>query len=163
MLRSIALALALAVLLLPTPPASAAPRNIVFILIDDLGYMDIGANNPGTFYETPNVDRIAAEGARFTQGYAANPVCGILQQPGRLSRRRGARGRLQARRAIRGRTGPPLQHHGRYDDIGEQTDLAESMPERVNAMRRKLHAWYREVDAKFLRAKEAGGPQPWRP
>ena len=49
--------------------------NIVFFLVDDLGYMDIGANNPETFYETPNVDRLAREGVRFTHGYAANPVC----------------------------------------------------------------------------------------
>ena len=51
------------------------PTNIVFFLIDDLGYMDIGANNPDTFYETPNVDRLAATSMRFTNGYAANPVC----------------------------------------------------------------------------------------
>ncbi|WP_417850617.1 sulfatase [Thalassoglobus sp.] len=49
--------------------------NFVFILVDDLGYMDIGANNPDTFYETPNVDRLAQEGIRFSDGYAANPVC----------------------------------------------------------------------------------------
>ncbi len=49
--------------------------NFVFILVDDLGYMDIGANNPETFYETPNVDRLAREGVRFSDGYAANPVC----------------------------------------------------------------------------------------
>lgn len=49
--------------------------NFVFFLVDDLGYMDIGANNPGTFYETPNIDRLAAGGMRFTNGYAANPVC----------------------------------------------------------------------------------------
>ena len=35
-------------------------KNVVVILVDDLGYMDIGANNPGTFYETPNVDALAA-------------------------------------------------------------------------------------------------------
>ncbi|MEZ6114490.1 MAG: sulfatase [Pirellulaceae bacterium] len=49
--------------------------NIVFFLVDDLGYMDIGAYNPNTFYETPNVDRLAQSGMRFTNGYAANPVC----------------------------------------------------------------------------------------
>ncbi|MCA9219250.1 MAG: sulfatase, partial [Planctomycetales bacterium] len=49
--------------------------NIVFFLVDDLGYMDIGAYNPDTFYETPNVDRLAQSGMRFTNGYAANPVC----------------------------------------------------------------------------------------
>ncbi len=57
-------------------PSRAAERpNFVFILVDDLGYMDIGANNPETFYETPHVDSLAAAGMRFTQGYAANPVC----------------------------------------------------------------------------------------
>ncbi|MDB4664861.1 sulfatase [Verrucomicrobia bacterium] len=54
---------------------TADPPNVVFILVDDLGYMDIGANNPDTFYETPHIDRLAREGMRFTQGYAANPVC----------------------------------------------------------------------------------------
>lgn len=49
--------------------------NVLFFLVDDLGYMDVGANNPDTFYETPNIDRIAQEGMRFTDGYAANPVC----------------------------------------------------------------------------------------
>lgn len=49
--------------------------NIVFILADDLGYMDIGANNPATFYETPNIDSLAKQGMRFTNGYAACPVC----------------------------------------------------------------------------------------
>jgi Sulfatase len=36
--------------------------NVVFFLADDLGFMDIGANNPQTFYETPNIDRLAAKG-----------------------------------------------------------------------------------------------------
>ncbi len=49
--------------------------SFVFILVDDLGYMDIGANNPRTFYETPAIDRIAAGGMRFTDAHAACPVC----------------------------------------------------------------------------------------
>ena len=49
--------------------------NIVFILADDLGYMDIGANNPKTFYETPNINALATQGMRFTSAYAACPVC----------------------------------------------------------------------------------------
>ncbi|MCA9269949.1 MAG: sulfatase-like hydrolase/transferase, partial [Planctomycetales bacterium] len=57
------------------PLAHGAPRNVVFFLVDDLGYMDVGCNNPETFYETPNVDRLAASGMRFTDGYAACPVC----------------------------------------------------------------------------------------
>jgi arylsulfatase A-like enzyme len=55
--------------------ATATRPNIIFILADDLGYMDIGANNPKTFYETPNIDRLAKNGMRFTQGYAACCVC----------------------------------------------------------------------------------------
>jgi arylsulfatase A-like enzyme len=49
--------------------------NIIFILADDLGQMDIGAFNPKTFYETPNIDGLAKRGMKFTQGYAACCVC----------------------------------------------------------------------------------------
>ena len=55
--------------------AESKHPNILLFLVDDLGWMDIGANNPHTFYETPNVNRLAATGMRFTQGYAACPVC----------------------------------------------------------------------------------------
>jgi arylsulfatase A-like enzyme len=48
--------------------------NIVFILVDDLGLKDLSCMG-STFYETPNVDRIAKEGTIFTQGYAACAVC----------------------------------------------------------------------------------------
>lgn len=49
--------------------------NFVVIVVDDLGYMDIGANNPRCFYDTPHIDKLAESGMRFTNGYAANPVC----------------------------------------------------------------------------------------
>ena len=55
--------------------AAAQHPNVVFILADDMGYMDIGANNPQTFYETPNIDGLARTGMRFVEGYAACPVC----------------------------------------------------------------------------------------
>ena len=55
--------------------ATVRPTNVVMILVDDLGYMDVSCNNPDTFYETPNIQRLASSGVRFTQGYAANPVC----------------------------------------------------------------------------------------
>ncbi len=47
-------------------------------------------------------------------------------------------------------------------DIGERQDLAAQYPQRVEQMRAKLHAWYKQVGAKFLEPKD-GGPQPWRP
>ena len=40
--------------------AAAGKPNVVFFLVDDLGYMDIRAYNPDSFYETPHCDRIAA-------------------------------------------------------------------------------------------------------
>jgi arylsulfatase A-like enzyme len=48
--------------------------NIVFFLIDDMGWMDVGYNG-STFYETPNIDKLAKEGMQFTNAYAACPVC----------------------------------------------------------------------------------------
>lgn len=48
--------------------------NILFILADDLGWCDLGAGG-SRFYESPHIDRIAAEGMRFTRGYAACQVC----------------------------------------------------------------------------------------
>ena len=55
--------------------AEAKKPNVVVFLVDDLGYMDIGANNPDCFYETPSIDALAKSSMRFTDGYAANPVC----------------------------------------------------------------------------------------
>jgi arylsulfatase A len=58
--------------------AAAAERpkklNFVFILIDDMGWTDLGCFG-SDFYETPNIDRLAAAGMRFTNAYAACPVC----------------------------------------------------------------------------------------
>jgi len=48
--------------------------NFVFFLIDDLGWTDLGCYG-SKFYETPNIDRLASEGMRFTEAYAACPVC----------------------------------------------------------------------------------------
>ncbi len=48
--------------------------NFVFILIDDMGWPDLGCYG-NEFHETPNIDRLAAEGMRFTDAYAACPVC----------------------------------------------------------------------------------------
>lgn len=51
------------------------PRpNFVFFLVDDLGWTDLGAYG-SAFYETPNCDRLAAEGMKFTNAYTASPVC----------------------------------------------------------------------------------------
>lgn len=50
------------------------PKNVLFILVDDLGWNDLGVYG-STFHETPHLDRLAAESTRFTQAYTPNPVC----------------------------------------------------------------------------------------
>src|SRR4051812_8978805 len=48
--------------------------NFVLILVDDMGWADVGCDG-SKFFETPNIDRLAREGMRFTDAYAACPVC----------------------------------------------------------------------------------------
>jgi arylsulfatase A-like enzyme len=62
-----------------TPPASAdrpgrEKPNIVFILADDLGYTDVACYG-SKYYETPSIDRMAAQGIRFTDGHTCGPNC----------------------------------------------------------------------------------------
>jgi arylsulfatase A len=52
----------------------AKPLNVVFFLIDDLGWNDVGASG-SDYYQTPNIDQLAKGGMRFTNGYAACNVC----------------------------------------------------------------------------------------
>ena len=55
-------------------PGDEKKLNFVFILIDDMGWSD-SACYGSTFYETPNIDKLAGEGMRFTNAYAASSVC----------------------------------------------------------------------------------------
>ncbi|MBI1372120.1 MAG: sulfatase-like hydrolase/transferase [Phycisphaera sp.] len=57
-------------------PARAAdkPLNFVLILVDDMGWMDLSCQG-STYYETPNIDKLASQGMRFTDAYAACAVC----------------------------------------------------------------------------------------
>ncbi len=59
---------------LAVPAFAQTKPNFVFILVDDLGWKDLGCFG-SSFYETPNADRLAASGMRFTNAYAACPVC----------------------------------------------------------------------------------------
>jgi arylsulfatase len=58
----------------PAAEETGRPPNIVLIFTDDQGYADVGAYGAKGF-ETPNLDRLAAEGRRFTDFYVAQPVC----------------------------------------------------------------------------------------
>ncbi len=68
----------LCALLLGACAASVPPRqeppNILYVMIDDLGWMDLACQGNARL-ETPNIDRLAREGTRFTDAYAAAPVC----------------------------------------------------------------------------------------
>ncbi len=55
-------------------PRESERPNIIFLLLDDMGYADIGAYG-NTYHHTPNIDRLAREGMRFTAAYAAAPNC----------------------------------------------------------------------------------------
>jgi arylsulfatase A len=72
-----AIILSLALVFASTVPSDAAatrPPNIVFILADDLGWADLGCYG-SKFHQTPNIDRLAKQGMRFTDAYAAAPIC----------------------------------------------------------------------------------------
>lgn len=59
-------------------PVGAQPQhrpNIIVFLADDLGIMDVGAYNPDTLYQTPNIDRLAAQATVFSNGCSTSPVC----------------------------------------------------------------------------------------
>ncbi|WP_390621811.1 sulfatase [Rubripirellula tenax] len=99
--------------------ADPATPNFVVFLVDDLGYMDIGANNPNCFYETPNIDRLSESAMRFTDGYAANPVCSPTRysmMTGKYPTRAGATNFFSGKRS--GTFNPaPLTSHMPLDEI----------------------------------------------
>jgi len=68
------LSISTAALLTPRIGAAADKPNILFILADDLAYGDLGCYGQKRIL-TPNLDRLAAEGVRFTQGYSGSTVC----------------------------------------------------------------------------------------
>jgi len=97
-----------------TLPARAAPAarrpNILLILIDDLGYGDVGCYNAESKVPTPNIDRLAAQGVRFTDAHSPSTVCTPTRYSlltGRMAFRTGFRG------VFTGAGGPCLIEEGR--------------------------------------------------
>jgi len=72
-LGALGTALAMASLAAAADPAADRP-NVIVVLVDDMGWRDLTCQGSG-FYETPHVDRLAASGLRFTNGYSACTVC----------------------------------------------------------------------------------------
>ncbi|MCC7387744.1 MAG: sulfatase [Phycisphaerales bacterium] len=109
------------------------PPNIVIMFCDDLGYGDVLEHAEG--YETPNLERMAAEGMRFTSFYAAQPVCSA-SRTGLLT------GCYPNRVGIQGALGPN-DRHGIHAD---ETTLAEVCRARgyATAIYGKWHLGHRE-------------------
>lgn len=102
-------------------------KSYVLIVVDDLGYMDIGVYNSETFYETPNIDRLAKQGMKFTDGYAANPVCSPTRfgiQTGRYPTRRAATNFFGGNRS--GNFAPAQMNHEMAQD---EITIAEALKE----------------------------------
>lgn len=102
-------------------------KNVVFILADDLGWTDLGCYG-NKFNETPNIDKLATSGIRFTQAYAACPVC----SPTRASILTGKYpARLQLTNYIKGERkdekSPVLPAHWKPFLEGSETTLPELM------------------------------------
>lgn len=114
--------------------AESKRPNFVFILADDLGWRDLSGEG-STFYESPHIDRIASQGMRFTEGYAACQVC----SPSRAS-------------ILTGKVPP---RHGITDWIGAKTGTDWNRNDRLLPAEYQHHLGHGEVTlAEALR--EAG-------
>ncbi len=95
------------------PQSTKFRPNVVFILVDDLGLVDLGVTG-SNYYETPNIDRLAKEGMVFTQGYASSRVC----SPSRASI---MTGKFTARHGITdwigAASGEEWRSHNRHDKL----------------------------------------------
>jgi len=96
------LAIAAGFLLVSCTSVVAADKpNIILILVDDMGWMDLSCQG-SDYYKTPAIDQIAAEGMRFTDGYAACAVCSPTRaavQTGRYPHRVGVTDYIRSRLA----------------------------------------------------------------
>jgi arylsulfatase A-like enzyme len=115
--------IALAVsLLLITAVAQAETKkpNVIVILADDLGYTDIGAQGIANDVKTPNIDALAAGGARFTNAYVSCPVCSP-SRAGFLT------GRYQERFGHEHNPAPELENRGKFGLPLDQVTIANEM------------------------------------
>ena len=112
-----------------TSAAAESPGrpNIIFLLVDDLGWSDAGTYG-SRFHETPHIDHLAAGGMKFTSAYAACPVCSPTRASlltGRHPVRVGITDWIKGRRASR-KSNPRFQHINDRDQLGlEEITLAE--------------------------------------
>jgi arylsulfatase A-like enzyme len=108
--------------MLPGCSSILAPPNIVIVFADDLGYGDLGVYGHPTIH-TPHLDRMAAEGMKFTQFYAAASVC-TPSRAGLLT------GRLPIRSGMAGETRRVLFPDSKLGLPAEEITIAEALKER---------------------------------
>lgn len=109
--------------------AQERPPNLVFILADDLGWSDLGVYG-SDFYETSNLDALAAEGMRFTNAYATSPVC----SPTRASILTGMHpARLRVTDWLPGRANRPDQRMLQVEDLHQLPFETITLAERLRA------------------------------
>ena len=101
-----------------TSDAAERPPNVVLVFADDLGYADVGVFG-AQGYSTPHIDRLAAEGVRFTDFYVAQAVC-------TASRAALLTGAYPQRVGLTG----AVDHRARHGISAEETTLAEMLKER---------------------------------
>ncbi len=98
------------------PALCAAPLNVVVVLVDDLGWKDLGCQG-SDFYRTPNIDRLAAGGMRFTDGYASCAVCSPTRaalMTGRSPARLGLTDWIRAEFQLHNRQWPNIRERAGY-------------------------------------------------
>lgn len=147
--------------------AQARP-NLVVILVDDMGWMDLSCQG-SRYYETPNIDRLAREGMRFTQGYAACAVC----SPTRFSM---LTGRYPARSGVTDWIRPASKSEDGAKAAGAKVAPTEYVGTEKTPLLCPPNAFWMELDevtiAEVLRGAgyttcQVGkwhlGPEPWHP
>ncbi|MFP6883621.1 MAG: sulfatase [Roseibacillus sp.] len=105
----------LCILSLATHLRAGDQPNIIVILVDDMGWMDLSCQG-SDYYKTPAIDRLATEGIRFSNGYAACAVCSPTRaalQTGRYPHRVGVTDWIRSR-FQRGRIGTPSKNPTEY-------------------------------------------------
>lgn len=124
---------AIAVVLSCSSSASLAddadrPLNFVVVLVDDLGWTDLSCQG-STYYETPRIDRLATQGMRFTNGYAACAVCSPTRAAlltGRYPARIGVTDWIRAKFQWQGKVDPA--HRPAYEGTPQQSVLCPTNP-----------------------------------
>lgn len=121
--------------------------NIILAMTDDQGWGDVGFNGHDVL-QTPHLDRLAADGARFNRFYAAAPVCSTTRgsaitgrQPIGFESQRQLAFMDNRYKLYSSDAGQTFALFDLFEDPGESRDIAGQHAERVTEMARQLERW----------------------